>query len=223
MSSTTHDGGVVVARCDERPPRAVADRAAREVAADRRAAHPADDEPGARVDRCDPGRLDPPQRVLELVRLVQDVVDHPAGVDATDSRSVERAHPISSPGCTRASSSTTAPAAMRASFPITAPGRTSAPSPIRAPSATMHSRSAAVGPDRDAVVQHRPLDARVGAHAAMVADDRLRPDVRAARQAALVDQRAGLVALRAACCRSRRRAGPTSPRGSGAGVPMSFQ
>jgi hypothetical protein len=145
---------------------------------------------------------------------LEDVVEHPPCVHGAIPVLSSVAHPISSPGCTRASSSTTAPRRCARPFRSPRPGATSAPSPIRAPSATMHSRRLQSAPTATRSWRTAALDARVGSHAAMVPDDRLRADVRAARQAALVDERAGLVALGKRAVDNGPRAGPTCPRGS---------
>ena len=57
----------------------------------------------------------------------------------------------------------------------------------------------------------------------MVADDRLRADAGADREARPRRRASPSRRAPAARCRSRPRAGPTCPRGSAAGVPMSFQ
>src|SRR5204862_740830 len=74
-------GGQLVAAHDrDRRAGAAAYRGGLQVAADRRAAHSADDQPEPALLPRDAGRLDAPQRVADLMRLREDVVDHAAGI-----------------------------------------------------------------------------------------------------------------------------------------------
>ena len=87
------------------------------------------------------------------------------------------------------------PSPITAPAPTIAPGPTRAPSPTRTPSPSdALARPTASAPTMHAVVQHRALDARVRADRAVAPEHALRADVRAGSEAALVDQRAGLVA-----------------------------
>src|SRR5205085_1789647 len=111
---------LVAADGRDRRQRARADRGRGEVAANRRAAHAADDQAAGALLARDAGRLDAPESVLHLVRL---------------------------------------------------------------------------GADQDALVEDRALDRGVGSDRAVRAEHALGADVGTARQRALVDQRARLVAL----------------------------
>src|SRR5439155_26018794 len=124
----------------DRTPGARPDRRRREVGPDGRAAHAAHDETAGALPRLDARRLDAVERIRELGRLVEHVVDHPARVDRFDRLAREVAHPTRSPGSTRAPRATTLPSPTVAPLPTIAPGSTPAPSPTRTPPASTPSR-----------------------------------------------------------------------------------
>src|SRR5207244_1365571 len=100
------------------------------VAADRRPAHAADDEAARGIERPELRRLDPPQRVREVVREGEDVVEL-VGAIGRSNLGQSIAHDATSPGPRRAPSAIATPAAIRAPSPITAPASIRAPSPTR--------------------------------------------------------------------------------------------
>src|SRR5207244_1051665 len=107
-------------------------------APDRRPPHSAHHQPGGRVRAGDPGRLDPPQRVGELVRERQHVADHAPRVGGRDrgGGQLVAAPGTRSPASTVASGSIRAPSSTTAPGPIAAPAPTTAPGPISASAPT---------------------------------------------------------------------------------------
>src|SRR5690606_18433991 len=122
----------VLAHGRERQLEPLAEGCSRQIGADRRAAHPADDQPARRL-RLQARGLDPPERVAQMVGQGEDVVELVGSVDRPDG--IERAHVYTPPGSTRASASSTVPGSMRAFSPITLPGAITAPAPTSTPAA----------------------------------------------------------------------------------------
>src|SRR5204863_6206555 len=122
----------------ERARGAIADGGGRQLAADRGAAHAADDEPARQVARArDSSRLDPPEGVAELERLRQDVAEHSRGVGGLDRIARQRVafagrRPLRRLG----HASTLVPAGIRVPSSMLAPGSTRASSPSTAPAPT---------------------------------------------------------------------------------------
>src|SRR5215204_2409380 len=131
---------------------AVTEPGQRQVAADRRAAHAAHNQPAGQVARPYVRRLGAPERVAQLKRLGEHIAEHPARVRRLDAVLVQLAHEIRSPAATLALGSIRAPAATMASAwmmafaPTMAPGPTRARSPTRTPSASTDSTTAASAP-----------------------------------------------------------------------------
>ncbi len=134
----------VVAHGREGKRRPAPERAARQVAADRRAAHAADDQ-AVRLGGGDARRFDPEESVGQVVRQGQDIVQLVLRIDRADGVE-DRAHAATMPGSTRASCSNRAPGSIRA------------PSPTIEPSSTT-----AFGAHLDARGEDRSLDAGAGA------------------------------------------------------------
>ena len=112
----------VVANGGEGQGRPAAERATREVAADRRAAHPADDQ-AVRLGGGDARGLDPEESVREVVGQGQDIVQLVLRIDRADVIE-QRAHAATMPGSTRASCSSRTPGSIRAPSPTIAPSST---------------------------------------------------------------------------------------------------
>ena len=123
-------------------------------------------------------RLDAPERVADLLGLGQDVLDHatvsPAATSAPrlDARVGADHGVVVDPRSGADQRAGPDPDAIADADPLREHGLA----------------HGAVGSDADAVVEDRALDGRVAAHAAMIAENGLRPDVGAARQAAVADQ-----------------------------------
>src|SRR5258707_1231406 len=166
-------GQLVAPDGDQRAGQPVADRGGGEVAADRRAAHPADHHAGC-VAGLQARGLDPPEGVAKLVGYAEDVVDHGAWAGTLSSAPTMAPEssapaPTVTPGArtepptrapsprlqssSRTDSRTSAPAATRQPPETTARGPTLAPSAISAPAAT--SRPGAVGRTRVATLPSR--------------------------------------------------------------------
>ena len=160
----------VVAREHDRARRAVAERRARERAADRRAAHPGDHQPAWRVVWLEAGRLDAPQRVAQVLGQSQDVAELAAGVDFRD-----RVTGQAQASCSKSDRSRLG-AARQGRYghrpQACCPHRSRPPrrarrrprygtvAPIVTPGPTIAPLIVHPAPDGDAVEQHRALDLR---------------------------------------------------------------
>ena len=142
-------GQLVVADRRQRQVQPVAQGGPREVAADARAAHPANDEAGPRK-LADPSRLDPEERVRQVVGEGEDVVELVLRIDLADrvqsALAGPGAHDATPPGSRRASCSTTVRGSIRAPSPITEPCPISAPAPTSTPAPRIESSITASWP-----------------------------------------------------------------------------
>ena len=131
-------GQLVVAEDQHRHRHGVAHRGAREHPADRGAAHAADDQP-AGVLGLEPGRLDPPERVAQVIREREHVVELTARVDRLDR---VQAH-SDCPNCDRARPGPAGLGLTRPPRPRRArrAGRASRPRPSRRPRSWLPRRS----------------------------------------------------------------------------------
>ena len=164
-------GQLVAALGGQRPAEAAAEGDRGQVAADRRAAHAADDQAAGGVERLEPRRLDPPQRVRQVVREREYVIELVGPIGRSNlGQSVACAHDATSPGPRRAPSPIATPASIRAPSPITAPASTRAPSPTSTRGARIASWTLACGPIRAVAQHHRAGDRRPLADLAPVAD-----------------------------------------------------
>ncbi len=149
---------LIAAHHDDRSRRAIAEHAARERAADRRAAHAGDDQTAWRVVRLQPRRLDPPQRVAQLLGQVEDVVQLTASIDLGDRLPAEGlgcAHELIAP------SGTTSPGKIRAPRVTTLPDPTLTCAPITT-SSSIRQSLADHGPRRDDRTADRACGRRRG-------------------------------------------------------------
>src|SRR5204862_2393474 len=101
--------------------------------------HAADDQSTRRVERLDPRRLDPPQRVAEVVRKRENVVEQVGAVGGSNLGRRLGLQRTTSPGARRAPSPISAPGSISAPSPITAPPPSRAPSPTVTPGARIAS------------------------------------------------------------------------------------
>ena len=142
-------GQLVIADRRQRQVQTVAEGGPREVAADARAAHPANHEAGPRK-LADPSRLNPEERVRQVVGESEDVVELVLRIDLADRvQSIlagPGAHEAKPPGSSRASCSTTVRGAIRAPSPITDPCPISAPAPTSTPAPRIESSITASWP-----------------------------------------------------------------------------
>ena len=135
----------------------IAERGQGQSGADGRSAHPGHDEPTRAVVRLEMGRVDPPERIPEVLGQGQDVVQLPGAVHAGYRVARELAHRLDAPAgdshqnlIAPSGSSTLgkmrAPPVMTLSAPTVTPSPSTAPpviwvrGPTCTPAATMQSR-----------------------------------------------------------------------------------
>ena len=205
--------------------RAVAERGGGQVAADRRAAHAAHD--AARRGRSRRGMPAASQRQSaspSWCGWAEDVVEHARRVDrarspraTAASLTVHRSgHRLARVRCARLAS-TTAPSADHGAAPPITRARLDprAARPRARPRRARSRGSTQSRADEHAVVQHRALDRRVACPPSSARPSTVcGPMWAPLDEAAVVDQRAGLVARRQRRLRRARRAGRRWPRGS---------